>query len=87
MAAAGFGLSMANVYPTLVLLGGRYLHLTAGIASLFMVGGSLGGMIIPWLIGQRFEAVGPQTTMVILLIAVLLAGGTVAAFLAVTRRR
>ena len=87
VAAVGFGLSMANVYPTLVLLGGRHLHLTAGIASLFMVGGSLGGMIIPWLIGQRFEAVGPQTTMVILLIAVLLAGGTVAAFLAVTRRR
>lgn len=87
VATFGFGLSMANVYPTLVLLGGRHLHLTASITSLFMVGGSLGGMIIPWLIGQRFETVGPQATMVILLIALLLAGGTVAAFLAVTRRR
>lgn len=87
VAAFGFGLSMANVYPTLVLLGGRHLHLTASITSLFMIGGSLGGMIIPWLIGQRFETVGPQATMVILLIAVLLAGTTVAAFLAVTRRR
>lgn len=87
VAAFGFGLSMANVYPTLVLLGGRHLHLTASITSLFMIGGSLGGMIIPWLIGQRFETVGPQSTMVILLIAVLLAGAAVVAFLAVTRTR
>jgi len=85
VAAFGFGLSMANVYPTLVLLGQRHLHMTAAITSLFMVGGSLGSMAIPWLIGQRFEATGPQVTMMVLLAAVILAGMDVAAFLWVTR--
>lgn len=87
VAAFGFGLSMANVYPTLVLLGQRHLHLTAAITSLFMVGGSLGSMVVPWLIGQRFETIGPQVTMIVLLVAVLLAGVTVVAFLTATRRR
>ena len=87
VAAFGFGLSMANVYPTLVLLGQRHLHLTATITSLFMVGGSIGSMVIPWLIGQRFESIGPQVTMMVLLVAVLLAGVDVAAFLWVTRSR
>ncbi|HNS03373.1 MAG TPA: MFS transporter [Anaerolineae bacterium] len=85
VAAFGFGLSMANVYPTLVLLGQRHLHMTAAITSLFMVGGSLGSMAIPWLIGQRFEATGPQVTMMVLLAAVIMAGMDVAAFLWVTR--
>jgi FHS family Na+ dependent glucose MFS transporter 1 len=87
VAAFGFGLSMANVYPTLVLLGQRHLHLTAAITSLFMVGGSIGSMVVPLLIGQRFESVGPQVTMIVLLVTVLLAGVTVAAFLWATRRR
>ncbi|MFZ2360695.1 MAG: MFS transporter [Anaerolineae bacterium] len=87
IAAFGFGLSMANVYPTLVLLGGRHLHLTGKITSMFMVGGSLGSMVTPWLIGQRFESTGPQVTIVVLFVTLLLAGATVAAFLVVTRRR
>lgn len=87
VATFGFGLSMANVYPTLVLLGGRHLHLTGRIASMFMVGGSLGSMVTPWLIGQRFESTGPQVTIVVLFVTLALAGATVAAFLAVTRRR
>ncbi len=87
VAAFGFGLSMANVYPTLVLLGGRHLHLTGRIASMFMIGGSLGSMVTPWLIGQRFESTGPQVTMVVLFVTLALAGATVAAFLAATRRK
>jgi MFS transporter, FHS family, Na+ dependent glucose transporter 1 len=87
VAAFGFGLSMANVYPTLVLLGRRHLHLTGKITSMFMVGGSLGSMVVPWLIGQRFEVVGPQVTMAILLVTVVLAGGVVTAFLWASRAR
>jgi fucose permease len=87
VAAFGFGLSMANVYPTLVLLGQRHLHLTAAITSLFMVGGSIGSMVVPLLIGQRFETVGPQVTIMILFVTLVLAGATVVAFLTATRRR
>jgi MFS transporter, FHS family, Na+ dependent glucose transporter 1 len=87
VAAFGFGLSMANVYPTLVLLGRRHLHLTGKITSMFMVGGSLGSMVVPWLIGQRFEVVGPQVTMTIILGTVVLAGGVVTTFLWASRAR
>jgi hypothetical protein len=51
------------------------------------VGGSIGSMVVPLLIGQRFETVGPQVTIVVLFVTVVLAGATVVAFLAVTRRR
>jgi FHS family Na+ dependent glucose MFS transporter 1 len=86
-AAFGFGISMANVYPTLVLLGGRHLQLTGAVTSWFMVGGSLGSMTVPWLIGQRFEVMGPQVTMAIILATIVLAAGVLGVFLTVSRRR
>lgn len=85
VAAFGFGLAMANVYPTLVLLGGRHLQLTGAVTSWFMVGGSLGSMIVPWLIGQRFEVVGPQASMAIILATVVLAAVVLAVFLVMSR--
>ncbi len=87
VAAFGFGLAMANVYPTLVLLGGRHLQLTGAVTSWFMVGGSLGSMIVPWLIGQRFEVVGPQVTMAIILATVVLAAVVLGVFLVMSRPR
>ena len=32
------------------------------------VGASFGGMLLPWLIGQYFETVGPHSAMVIMLV-------------------
>ncbi|HUM71191.1 MAG TPA: hypothetical protein PLK31_20355, partial [Chloroflexota bacterium] len=43
------------------------LHVSGKTTSYFFVGASLGGMTIPWLIGQRFEVVGPVATMTIIL--------------------
>lgn len=80
-AAVGFGLAMANVYPTLVLLGGRHLSMTGSISSLFMLAGSVGGMIIPWLIGQKFETTGPQVVVIIIFSAIILAALDLLAFL------
>jgi MFS transporter, FHS family, Na+ dependent glucose transporter 1 len=58
------GLSMAAIFPTLVTFGERRLSLTGHIASFFFIGASLGGMVLPWIIGQLFERLGPQVTMV-----------------------
>lgn len=63
----GLGLSMASVFPTTLSLAERHLHVSGKTTSYFFVGASLGGMIIPWFIGQRFEAVGPLATMTIIL--------------------
>jgi MFS transporter, FHS family, Na+ dependent glucose transporter 1 len=76
----GLGFSMAAVFPTTISLAERFLTLTGSITSYFFVGSSLGGMFLPWLIGQLFEPIGPTVTMLIIL-GDLLAGVAVFAFL------
>jgi FHS family Na+ dependent glucose MFS transporter 1 len=74
------GFFMASAFPTALSLAERNLNITAAVTSAFFVGASLGGMIVPWIIGQRFEVVGPQVTLSILLVDLLAAiaifGGT-----------
>jgi hypothetical protein len=48
------------------------MTITGTITSLFFVGGSTGGMVLPWLIGQLFEPVGPSITIVIIMMGVIL---------------
>ncbi|MEA3334852.1 MAG: MFS transporter [Chloroflexota bacterium] len=85
LSAFGFGLFMANVFPTLMVLGEHHLTITGGITGWFLVGGSLGSMTVPLLIGQRFEATGPQATLIVILATVLLAAVVLAAFLVAVR--
>ncbi len=82
--AIGAGLSMASVFPTLMNLAGRRLRLTGRVTSLFFVGASLGGMFLPWLIGQLFEPVGAWVTMAAIVVSLLL---DVAAFAGLMRYR
>jgi MFS transporter, FHS family, Na+ dependent glucose transporter 1 len=69
------GLSIASVFPTLISFAEHRMALSGKITSYFFVGASLGGMTIPWLIGQLFEAIGPRYTMITLLVDVLLTIG------------
>jgi FHS family Na+ dependent glucose MFS transporter 1 len=63
----GLGVSMASVFPTTILLAERRMTITGQVTSFFLLGASLGGMFLPWLIGQLFEPLGPQVTMIIIL--------------------
>ena len=49
--------------------------ITGRVTGWFFVGASLGGMFLPWLIGQLFESVGPQVTMLILVANLVIALG------------
>jgi hypothetical protein len=69
----GFGFFMATVFPLVILWVERRMTLTGQVTSWFFVGSSLGSMTIPLLIGQMFESHGPQITMMIILIALLIA--------------
>jgi FHS family Na+ dependent glucose MFS transporter 1 len=71
--SAILGLSMASIFPTMFTLSERRMTLTGAITSWFFVGSSAGGMFFPWLIGQLFEPVGPQVTIMIILVAMLAA--------------
>jgi fucose permease len=66
---------MAAIFPTTVTLAGTWMPITGRVTGWFFVGSSLGGMTIPWLIGQLFEPVGPQAVPLVVACAILLSIG------------
>ncbi|MGQ0600175.1 MAG: MFS transporter [Anaerolineales bacterium] len=71
IAALGLGLSMASTFPTMLTLAERRLHLTGALTSTFFFGAGLGGMFVPWLIGQFFERLGPLIVLVLVFTALV----------------
>ena len=69
----GLGLGMASVFPTTITLAEQRMTLTGQVTSLFFVGSSLGGMFLPWVVGQAFEPLGPISMLLIVLLDLLLA--------------
>ncbi|QRN84520.1 MFS transporter (plasmid) [Chloroflexota bacterium] len=56
--SAGLGLALASVFPTLLALGETRMKVTGAVTGLFFFGSSLGGTIIPTLLGLIFDKVG-----------------------------
>lgn len=82
VASAGLGLSMASFFPTTLTLAEQKMPITGLVNGWFFVGASLGGMTLPWFIGQLFEAVGPRALPIAVGGALL---STLAAFTALMR--
>ena len=66
------GLSMASIFPTILMLAGKSMRVTGTITGWFLVGGGLGGMFLPWLIGQAFAFNGPGSMMFIIIADLIL---------------
>ena len=60
----GMGLGMASVFPTMISWAEQRMPVTGKVTGWFLIGGSAGGMWLPWLIGQLFESIGPSVTMI-----------------------
>lgn len=73
LGAIGLGFSMAPFFPSTFSWAGRHLEVTGKVTGWFLVGASLGSMLLPWLIGQSFESLGPMSTMVIIALDIVLA--------------
>jgi MFS transporter, FHS family, Na+ dependent glucose transporter 1 len=86
LGAVGLGVSMASVFPSAITLAERRVHITGRVTAWFLVGASIGGMLLPLLIGQLFESVGPQVTMLAILADLVLALGVFGALMAASRR-
>jgi FHS family Na+ dependent glucose MFS transporter 1 len=71
----GLGFSMASFFPTTISLAERRVTITGQITGWFLVGASLGGMFLPWLIGQFFESIGPGSAMVVIALDLVAALG------------
>ncbi|HEY3473089.1 MAG TPA: MFS transporter, partial [Anaerolineales bacterium] len=67
-----FGISQASIFPTFLTLSEERMHITGTIAGLFLVGAGMGGMILPWLIGQAFAKIGAGAMMGMIFIGVVL---------------
>jgi len=61
--AAGLGLSVASMFPTVITLAERTLAVSGKVTSRFVVASALGGMLPPWIVGQVFESVGPSSVV------------------------
>jgi len=85
--AMALGFFLASTFPTVFSLAERHLSLTGKLTSIFFVGISFGGMILPWLMGQLFDGVGPRSVMWLILADVILAVGLFVVFAAHTQRR
>jgi len=83
----GLGISMASVFPAALTLAERRVRITGQVTAWFLVGASLGGMLLPWLIGQLFGSVGPQVTMLAILADLILALGVFGALMVASRRK
>jgi FHS family Na+ dependent glucose MFS transporter 1 len=66
-----FGISQASIFPTFLTLAEERMHVTGTIAGLFLVGAGVGGMILPWLIGQAFTQVGASAMMTMILVGII----------------
>ncbi len=58
MGAIGLGLFMASIFPTTMMLAGERMRVTGAMTGWFLGGASLGGMFLPWGIGQAFVRFG-----------------------------
>ncbi len=65
------GLAMASTFPATIALAQRRLTITGQTTSLFLVGGSLGSMALPWLVGQLFIPAGPKILPLLILIGII----------------
>jgi len=64
--SAGLGLALSSVFPTLLALGESRMKITGGVTGLFFFGSSLGGTVLPMVLGQIFEYIGSYQIMMTL---------------------
>ena len=68
----GLGLSMASIFPSIMMLAGEKMQITGAITGWFLVGSGAGSMLLPWLLGQIFTYTGPQLMTTVLLVDIVL---------------
>ena len=59
--AIGLGFCMAPIWPTGFTLAGQSIAMTGKITSIILLGDSLGGMVLPTVVGKVIEGSGPRT--------------------------
>jgi fucose permease len=85
--AAAFGLFIGPLFANTFTLARETMDISGQITGIILAGMSLGGLFLPWLIGQLFEPLGPAVMPAALLLDMLAAAGLMALFLLLTASR
>ena len=64
---------MAAIFPMMITLAENRVALTGKIMGWIFAGASMGGMFLPWLIGQLFETIGPRVMITAITINMVIA--------------
>ncbi|MGB5060884.1 MAG: MFS transporter [Candidatus Promineifilaceae bacterium] len=83
----GLGFSMAPIFPTTLAMAERNMPVTGKTTGWFFAGASLGGMTLPWLVGQLFDITGPYLAMAAIGVGVLGTAVVFGVLLAALRRQ
>lgn len=67
----GLGIGMSSIFPMMLAFAQNRMPVTGKTTSWFFLGGGIGGMSVPWIVGQLFERVSPQVVLMTILICVL----------------
>ena len=73
LGTCGLGVSMASIFPTLLVFAERHTTITGQVTGALLVGASVGGMLLPWRIGQGFASIGPSVLPATILVALMVA--------------
>jgi FHS family Na+ dependent glucose MFS transporter 1 len=58
-----FGMSVASMFASCINYTERHMPVTSQTTAIYLVGASLGSMILPWLTGRLFELSGPDAML------------------------
>jgi FHS family Na+ dependent glucose MFS transporter 1 len=67
------GFSLASIFPTMLTFSESLMPMTGTITSRFFISGSIGSIVLPWIIGRFIEKTGPFIIIQALSIAMILA--------------
>ncbi|MCI0397338.1 MAG: MFS transporter [Chloroflexi bacterium] len=81
------GMAMAAIFPTMLAVAERRIPITGRVTSWFFMAVSVGAMIVPWIIGQLFDRIGPQAAPLTLLADLTLAAIVFATLIVYAKRR
>ncbi len=82
----GLGFCMASFFPSAMVLAGKLMHLSGRVTGFFLFGSGGGGMVLPFLIGQTIEPLGPHSMMWIIFIDLVINTAFLFGLLAYRRR-